>query len=167
MFKHREMRPLRRQPQYTGIRRHITCATQAVRSLPRRRARIMINGVPRKGKGDSSSEKGQKGATIAVSDFKHTSYASRSIRRHTSGEYASPRRHVYDRELVNSDHKEKKDTDTRPANRRGKQSKKNNRQKYYLEYLQLRQLIATARHAKDKRNAGEYSTNRELVYRLR
>jgi hypothetical protein len=65
--------------------------------------------------------------------------------------------------LVNSDHKEKKDTGTRPANRRGKQSKKNNRQKYYPEYFQLRQSIATARHAKYKRNAGKHSTNRELL----
>jgi hypothetical protein len=76
--------------------------------------------MPRKGKGDSSSEKGQKGAAMAVSNFKYTPYASRSIRRHTSGEHASPRRYVCDRELVNSDHKEKKDIDTRPGNRRGK-----------------------------------------------
>jgi hypothetical protein len=76
--------------------------------------------VPKKNKGDSSSEKGQKGAAMVISDFKYTPYASRSIRRHTSGEYASPRRYVYNRELVNSDHKEKKDTDIRPANRRGK-----------------------------------------------
>jgi hypothetical protein len=52
----------------------------------------MINGVPRKGKEDGSSEKGQKGAVIVVSDFKYTPYAERSIRKHTSGEHASPRR---------------------------------------------------------------------------
>jgi hypothetical protein len=57
---------------------------------------------------------------MAVSDFKYTPYAPRNIRRHTSGEHASPRRYVYDRELINSDYKEKKDTGTRPANRRGK-----------------------------------------------
>jgi hypothetical protein len=120
MFKHREMRPLRRQLQHTGIRRYITYATQAVRSLPRRRAYIMINGVPRKGKKDGSSEKSQKGAAIAVSDFKYTPHAKRSIRRHTSGEHASPRRCVYNWELVNSDHKKKKNIGIRLANRRGK-----------------------------------------------
>jgi hypothetical protein len=104
---------------------------------------------------------------MAVSDFKHTPYAPRSIRRHISGEHASPRRHVCDRELVNNDHKKKKDIDIRPANRRDKQSKKNNRQKYYLKYLQLRKLIVTARHTKYKRNAGEYLTNRKLADRLR
>jgi hypothetical protein len=69
------MRPLRRQPQHTGMRRHITYATQALRSLPRRRAYIMVNGMPRKGKGDGSSEEGQKGAATAVSDFKYTPHA--------------------------------------------------------------------------------------------
>jgi hypothetical protein len=57
---------------------------------------------------------------MVVSDFKYTPYASRSIRRYTSGEHAFPRRYVCDRELVNSDYKEKKDIGTRPANRRGK-----------------------------------------------
>jgi hypothetical protein len=42
-----------------------------------------------------------------------------------------------------------------------------NRQKYHPEYFHLRQSIATARHAKYKRNAGEHSTNRELADGLR
>jgi hypothetical protein len=34
----------------------------------------MVNGVPRKGKEDGSSEKAQKGAAMVVFNFKYTPY---------------------------------------------------------------------------------------------
>jgi hypothetical protein len=42
--------------EHRDMRRHFTRATQALRSMPRGRACIMVTGMPNEGEGDTSSE---------------------------------------------------------------------------------------------------------------
>jgi hypothetical protein len=63
------------------MRRHFTRATQALRSIPRGRACIMVIGMPNEGEGDTPSENSQTGVIKAISNLSLTPYTKRGIRR--------------------------------------------------------------------------------------
>jgi hypothetical protein len=60
-------------------------ATQALRSLPEKRAYIMVRGMPNKGERDSS-ENSQTGVIKTISNLSFTPHTERSIRRVDVGE---------------------------------------------------------------------------------
>jgi hypothetical protein len=68
------------------MRRHITRATQALRSLPQRKTHIMVRGIPNKDERDTSSENSQTNIIKVISNLSLTSHTKRDIRRVGVGE---------------------------------------------------------------------------------
>jgi hypothetical protein len=69
------------------MRRYITRATQALRSLPEKRAYIIVRGIPNKGERDTSSENSQTSVIKAISNLSLIPHIKRGIRR-VGGEHA-------------------------------------------------------------------------------